>query len=97
MQSDVPGDAGAPARRERRLARMGFAVWPGFLAACVLEALVFSMFDPADAHWLGQGAAPDRQAVYTLSFFAFWFIGIGCSGLALWLAGEGPEKSTNDQ
>jgi hypothetical protein len=48
--------------------------WPSFLMACVLELLVFAVVDPQDMNWFGQPFAISRQAVYTLSFFIFWFV-----------------------
>jgi hypothetical protein len=60
--------------------------WPAFLAACLLEALVFSAIDPAEVHWPGQTVQPSRQAVYTAAFFGFWAIAIGCSSMVLWLS-----------
>lgn len=70
-----------------RLRRFAMAVaWSAFLAAGVLEALVFAVVDPADLRWFG--AAPielSAQAVYTLSFLIFWgVIALGAS-LALLL------------
>ncbi|MDP3084305.1 MAG: hypothetical protein Q8N44_11540 [Rubrivivax sp.] len=48
-------------------------VWPAFLMAGVLEALVFSLVDPGSLRWFG-GAALELSAtaVYSLAFFAFW-------------------------
>lgn len=59
--------------------------WPSFLAACLLEALVFSMLDPGEVHWLGHQLEASRQAVYTAAFFCFWLIAMASNGLALWL------------
>ena len=70
-----------------RVGRFAMAVaWSSFLAAGVLEALVFAVVDPADLRWFG--AAPielSAQAIYTLSFLMFWsVIALGAS-LALLL------------
>jgi len=62
------------------------AVWPAFLAACVLEAAVFALVDPFDLSWGGGPLGWSRQAVYTISFFLFWLVSIGSSLLALVLA-----------
>jgi len=55
--------------------------WASFLAAGVLEALVFAVVDPADLRWFG--AAPvqlSAQAIYTISFLIFWsVIALGAS------------------
>ena len=48
-------------------------LWPAFLMAGVLEALVFSLVDPGSLHWFGGSpVAWSASAVYTLAFFAFW-------------------------
>jgi len=55
-------------------------LWPSFAMAGVLEGLVFSVVDPSELRWLGHvpiDASP--QAVYTLSFLAFWAL-ISTSG-----------------
>lgn len=57
--------------RKRHLMWIG---WPAFLAAGVMEMLVFSMFDPRDMLWLGQGAELAPTTVYTLAFFIFWAV-----------------------
>ena len=55
--------------------------WPAFLAACVLELVVFAMVDPNDLHWAGRPVSLSRQSIYTLSFFVFWAISIGSNAL----------------
>jgi len=55
--------------------------WPAFLAACVLELLVFAVADPLDLQWAGQPLAWSRQAVYTAAFFAFWLVCTGACAL----------------
>jgi hypothetical protein len=76
-------------------------LWPSFAMAGVLEGMVFSVIDPADLHWFGQvpvEASP--QAVYTLSFLAFWAL-ISTSGALtalLWVdvdAMEAPTRPTD--
>ena len=59
--------------------------WPAFLAACLLEALVFATVDPSEVQWPGQAVQPSREAVYTAAFFSFWLISAACSYLVLWL------------
>jgi hypothetical protein len=61
---------------------MGVA-WPAFLAAAVLEMVVFAMVDPSDLHWHGQPLDWSRQAVYTLAFFAFWAVTLASSALTV--------------
>ncbi len=46
---------------------------PSFMAAAVLETLVFAVVDPADLH--GFNSSPlawSTEAVYTVTFFIFW-------------------------
>ncbi len=72
--------------KESRTARRWVLVtWPAFLAACILEALVFSMVDPGEVHWPGQVSQAARQGVYTVAFFCFWLVSAACSYLVLWL------------
>ena len=56
-------------------------VWPAFLAAGVLEMLVFAFVDPADLHWGTRLLDASPSGVYTLAFFAFWAV----TGLSSWL------------
>ncbi|NCT82306.1 MAG: hypothetical protein GXC94_04130 [Comamonadaceae bacterium] len=63
------------------------AAWSSFLAAGVLEALVFAVVDPGELRWFG--AAPldlPAQAVYTVSFLIFWGVAALGASLALLLA-----------
>lgn len=62
-------------------ARMMWIAWPAFLAACVLELLVFAVVDPGELVWSGHALGWARQAVYTAAFFAFWIVSFG----ACWL------------
>ena len=80
--------------RSRSVKRWVLITWPAFLAACLLEALVFSAVDPSEVHWPGQTAQPSRQAVYTVAFFSFWVIAMACSNLVLWL--NKPPRDVND-
>jgi hypothetical protein len=66
-----------------RVVRFAYAVgWSSFLAAGVLEALVFAVVDPGELRWFG--AAPvalSVKAVYTVSFLLFW--GVSALGACL--------------
>lgn len=46
--------------------------WPAFLAACLLEVMVFAVVDPLDLRWGGQSLGWSRADVYTVAFFVFW-------------------------
>ena len=63
--------------------------WPAFLAACLLELLVFALVDPQDIHWSGHPLGLSRTGVYTAAFFAFWAVSAVASGLAA-LLGRSP-------
>ena len=54
--------------------RSMWIVWPAFLAAGVMEVLIFTFFDPQDMLWLGQALAWSSTAIYTLSFFVIWAV-----------------------
>lgn len=61
-------------------------LWPAFVAAGVMELLVFAHVDPADVHTLaGAPIELSRQAVYTLSFFGFWAVIALASAVSCWL------------
>jgi hypothetical protein len=57
-----------PARR-----RWGAVAWPAFVAACLLEIIVFAAFDPADFHAFG-AESWQSQSVLTIAFLAFWVV-----------------------
>lgn len=80
--------------KSRAVKRWVLMTWPAFLAACLLEALIFAAVDPGEVHWPGQTTQPSRQAVYTAAFFSFWAIAMACSGLVLWLSK--PPRDIND-
>jgi hypothetical protein len=86
-------DRGDPTQRlERAIRYWGQLLWPTFLAACLLEFLVFAIVDPAELHWPGHVGTPSNRAIYTVAFFAFWLIHIACCWLVLWLAASGPSE-----
>ena len=47
-------------------------LWPAFLAAAALNALFFSLVDPADLIIHGVPAEADRLAAYAIGFGAFF-------------------------
>lgn len=64
-----PGDTDEPSFGARALT----ILWPAFVMAGVLEALVFVVVDPQNLH--GFGGAPlewSRSAIYSVTFFIFW-------------------------
>jgi hypothetical protein len=55
-------------------------LWPAFVMAGVLEALVFVVVDPLGLHWFGAGALGwSASAVYSVTFLIFWIV-IATSG-----------------
>ena len=73
-------------------------LWPSFLMAGVLEALVFSVVDPAE---LAIGAHPieaSPQAIYTLSFLIFWGVlsTSGALSALLWIDPDAHEPRVGD-
>lgn len=61
--------------------RLMWIAWPAFLAACLLELVVFAFVDPLDLQWYGQPLAWPRQGIYTASFFVFWVISLAACAL----------------
>ena len=48
-------------------------LWPAFMAACLIEIVVFAAFDPHDLRAAGDSDL-DPFTVYSLGFFAFWLV-----------------------
>lgn len=67
---------------------MGIA-WPSFLAACLLQLVVFAFVDPLEVHGLQQLARGSRQAVYAGAFFLFWAAAMLSSAMTAWLGPAG--------
>ena len=64
--------------------------WPAFLGACLLEAVVFAVVDPAELSWGGGPLGWTRQSVYTVAFFVFWGACLASSLTALFLSHTEP-------
>lgn len=63
-------------------------LWPAFLMAGVLEALVFSVVDPQTLHgWGGSPSDWPEQAVYTVAFLVFWAVIVAAGILTRLLSG----------
>nr|WP_315489548.1 hypothetical protein [uncultured Rhodoferax sp.] len=69
-------------------------VWPAFLAACVMETVVFALFDPHDLQGWARGLG--HQGIYTLAFFAFWAITAASSSLTYTLGLSAAELNRDD-
>jgi hypothetical protein len=66
--------------------KLMWIAWPAFIAAAILEMLVFAFIDPGDLHWRGEPVAWSAQAVYTASFFLFWLLAMVSSALTVMLS-----------
>jgi hypothetical protein len=75
-----------PAQRPWR-ARALLVLCPAFVAAGVLEMLVFAWVDPDTLNGIHaeSGAPWPRIAVYSLAFLAFWLIVSASTAVTLWL------------
>ena len=62
-------------------------LWPAFMAACVLETLVFAGFDPHDIHLFGLTFESDRETVYSVAFLAFWSV-TTAAGVMTWILAQ---------
>ena len=45
--------------------------WPAFLAASLLQLVVFAIVDPLELHWFGRELAWSRQAVYAMGSVSY--------------------------
>ena len=60
--------------------RVLLIVWPAFVMAGVLEALVFVVVDPTALHWYGiEPLNWSISGVYSVTYLIFWFV-IATSG-----------------
>ena len=66
-------------------------VWPAFLAACALQALVFAVVDPMELDWFGHPLPWSRQGIYTVAFFLFW-LATAAASLMTALLGTGENR-----
>jgi hypothetical protein len=73
-----------------RNAREWIAIlWPAFVAASLLEIVVFAGFDPHDVNLFGIDAS--SEAVYSIAFFAFWAI-TSATGVVTWSLSRSSEE-----
>lgn len=84
MPSHRPNNLVPPRRgREQRPLRERalLVLWPSFVMAGVLEALVFVVVDPLSLQWFGgEPLGWSANAVYSVTFFIFWAV-ITAAGL----------------
>ena len=66
-------------------------LWPAFLMAGVLDALVFVIVDPSTLHWFGaEPFAGSASAVYSIAFLVFWSVIATAGAITHLLEGPGP-------
>lgn len=87
LQAAPQTTPGARPFRERAL----LILWPAFVMAGVLDALVFVVVDPGSLHWFGTDpVGGSASAVYSITFLLFWAV-ISISGaITHLLEGPGP-------
>ena len=56
-------------RAPTRLRVFGAVVWPAFIAACLVEFVVFAAFNPEDFDGLGTW---QRETILSFAFILFW-------------------------
>lgn len=84
---DPDEDEVRPAQRPWR-AQALLVLWPAFVAAGILEMLVFAWVDPGTLAGIhADGATPwPRSAIYSLTFLTFWLVVSASTAVTLWLA-----------
>lgn len=83
----------APVRRSRpSFARLALLIlWPAFVMAGVLEMLVFVVVDPSSLQWFGiEPLQWSRTAIYSVTFFIFWFVIATSAAMSMLLEAPGP-------
>jgi hypothetical protein len=73
--------------------KLMWVAWPAFLAACLLQLVVFALVDPLELQWFGHHLPWTRQAVYAGGFFVFWLACMAASALTLLLS-QGVDDGT---
>lgn len=67
--------------------------WPAFLSACLLEVLLFGLFDPLEMLRGGQPVGMSRLALQTAAFFVFWLVCAASSAMTVLLTDNGAAAS----
>lgn len=70
-------------------------MWPSFLMAGVASGVVFALIDPLDVAIFGY-ITFQREVLYALAFFFFWFIASMSSLLSLYLMPGSNERDDVD-
>lgn len=75
-----------------RNAREWIAIlWPAFVAAGLLEIVVFAGFDPHDFNLFAVTIEAGGEAIYSIAFFAFWGI-CTAAGIVTWSLSRSTEE-----
>jgi hypothetical protein len=74
--------------------KLMWIAWPGFIAACALQAVVFALVDPLELEWAGHSLGWSRQAVYAAAFAMFWLAGMLSSALTALLGATAQEAES---
>lgn len=86
----VPYAPPPPANVPSSKAKVAMVVlWPAFLGAAALNALFFSLFDPADLTLHGMPVDVDRLAAYAIGF-AVCFVFMAISSFMTWSLMKSP-------
>jgi hypothetical protein len=91
----VEADAAFEAPPRPLRSRLLLVLWPAFMVAALLEALVFVVLDPDGLN--GTGAAFlmwPASAIYSMAFLVFWALISLASATTLWLDRPGPWRAT---
>jgi hypothetical protein len=76
-------------------ARVLLVLWPAFMVAALLEALVFVVIDPTAQHGFGSAVLLwPAVAVYSVAFLVFWALVAAAAAITLWLDKPGPWQAT---
>jgi len=74
MQPQADADTG-PGEQGSWPYRLATILWPSFLTACALQALVFGWIDPSDLHDTSLGLQDwPPLAIQSLAFLVFWTV-----------------------
>lgn len=65
-----------------------WVLWPSFLVAGLLSAMVFALIDPLDIKFFGH-LNIGRMPAYSIGFFIFWFMTALSSAYTLKLSPKG--------
>jgi hypothetical protein len=60
-------------------------LWPSFLVGGIAEGIFFTLVQPEDLVFLDQPIKASKEAIYTVGFFAFWFLCALSSALTIYI------------